>query len=135
MNLPTCEAIFHSTPAESGFVVSPDQPLKLGATQPVLGHSINPDGTMWLSGGIDFEGQPSDRAPFVVFDLGADVAVSGVKIWNYNENHVRDLTGRGAKEIRITGATAADGRVPNGVWRFHPGPRQRHSPARPRHCA
>jgi hypothetical protein len=63
---------------------------------------------MWLSTGIDFEGQPSDRAPFVVFDLGADVAVSGVKIWNYNENHVRDLTGRGAKEIRITGAAAAD---------------------------
>ena len=98
---------FSLTPANSGFVVSADHPIELGSIAAGLEHGINPDGTMWLSAGIGFENYPPDNAPFVIFDLGADVDLSAVKIWNYNENHVRDLTSRGAREIRITGATSA----------------------------
>lgn len=96
--------------AASGFVVVPAEPLSLGQRTQSMAHSINPDGSMWLSGGIGFEGGKDDRAPWLVFDLGANTTLQAVQIWNYNENHVRDLTTRGAKKIRLSAsASGADG--------------------------
>jgi hypothetical protein len=68
-------------------------------------HGINPDRTMWLSSGIASDGA-GDRSPWITFDLGKPSSLGTIKIWNYNENHVRDLTGRGAKRIRISGAAS-----------------------------
>lgn len=89
-----------------GFVITPDQPLRLQPTTTTAGmtHSINSDGTMWLSGGIGFTQGVEDRAPFVVFDLGGKRDLSTLRIWNYCEAHVQNLTSRGAKEIKVSGA-------------------------------
>lgn len=97
---------FTLKPANRGFVITPDQPLQLkpATTTASMTHSINSDGTMWLSGGIGFGQGADDRAPFVVFDLGGKRDVSALRIWNYCEAHVSNLTSRGAKEIRLTGA-------------------------------
>ncbi len=102
---------FALKPADHGFVIAADATpviLKRG-DNPV--HSINPDGTAWLSGGIGFhknaDGSPiEDRQPFVVFDLGKVAELTSLRIWNYNESHVRDLTSRGAKVIRLRGTAA-----------------------------
>jgi hypothetical protein len=98
--------------AAKGWVIAPDQPLRLVSHEPRTTHGIRPDGTMWLSGGVgygkDAQGRPvEDRAPFVVFDLGQTADVAAIRVWNYNENDVRDLTGRGAARIRVTAATGA----------------------------
>jgi len=98
---------FSLAPARSGFVVAADQPLLLGAIEPVIEQGINPDWTMWLSAGVGFRDYAPDRAPFLILDLGANTDLSGARIWNYNENHIRDLTARGVREIRLSGATAA----------------------------
>lgn len=93
--------------AAKGFVITPDQPLTIKPAREVFGHSVNPDGTAWLSGGIGFAtgggaAATDDRQPFVVFDLGQPRELSAIKIWNYNEAHVRDLTARGTKEFRLS---------------------------------
>jgi hypothetical protein len=63
---------------------------------------------MWLSGGVKFSPNLNDRQPWVVFDLGEAKSLAEIKIWNYCEGHVRDLTGRGAREIRLSaGLTSA----------------------------
>ncbi len=100
---------FTLKPAEFGFVISPDQPLAVKATtaKQSLNHSINPDGTMWLSSGIGFVSGADDHAPFVVFDLGRNRDLSALRIWNYCEAHVSNLTSRGAKQIRVSSAAAA----------------------------
>jgi len=92
---------------EKGFIIAPDQPLRLtsATTTKALTHSINSDGTMWLSGGIGFGQGADDRAPFVAFDLGRGTDFNGIRVWNYCEAHVQNLTSRGAKEIRISTAT------------------------------
>lgn len=94
--------------AAAGFVIAPEEPLKLGWQSNPDTHGNNPDGTMWLSGGIGFEqnqrADGGDRAPFVIFDLRQPMELSAVKVWNYNESHVRDLTTRGASKVRISGA-------------------------------
>ena len=97
---------FTLKPVNRGFVITPDQPLRLQPTTTTasMTHSINSDGTMWLSGGIGFGQGTDDRAPFVVFDLGGKRDVSALRIWNYCEAHVSNLTSRGAREIRLTGA-------------------------------
>ncbi len=100
---------FTLKPAEYGFVIAADQPLTVKATtvKQSLNHSINPDGTMWLSSGIGFVNGADDPAPFVVFDLGRNCDLSAMRIWNYCEAHVSNLTSRGAKQIRVSAATDA----------------------------
>jgi hypothetical protein len=98
--------------AAKGWVITPDQPLRLVSYEPRTTHGIQPDGTMWLNGGVgygkDAQGRTiEDRSPFVVFDLGQTADVAAIRLWNYNENDVRDLTGRGAARIRVTAATGA----------------------------
>ncbi|MBN2132021.1 MAG: hypothetical protein JW741_21145 [Sedimentisphaerales bacterium] len=92
--------------AEKGFVIAPDEPLAIlaGAADPV--HGVSPDGTMWLSGGIGYAAGVGDRTPFVEFDLGERVDLTAIKIWNYNEGHVRDLTSRGVQELRVLGSAS-----------------------------
>ena len=104
---------FALKPAGKGFVIVPDQPLGLGACTKLVTHGNNPDGTMWLSAGIGFEKgakgkSHDDRAPYVIFDLGRLTDLSAVKVWNYNENHVQDMTTRGASRVRISGAATDD---------------------------
>ncbi len=96
---------FALEPADKGFVIVPDRPLKILKAKEALAHSIDPDGTMWLSGGIGYAGGVEDRTPFVVFDLGAQTDLTSIRIWNYNESNVRDLTSRGAKKLRILTST------------------------------
>ncbi len=88
-------------PADQGFVILPDKPLEILKAEENPAHSIDPDGTMWLSGGIGFGDGVEDRAPFVVFDLGERTDLMSLQIWNYNESNVRDLTSRGVKDLRI----------------------------------
>jgi len=47
-------------------------------------HSSVPDGNMWLSSGVGFGG--SDPDPTYTVDLGAVYNVTGLRVWNYNEN-------------------------------------------------
>jgi hypothetical protein len=97
---------FTLQPAAKGWRVAPDEPLRLKAPTPTLAHANNPDGAMWLSGGIGYEAGVEDRAPFVLFDLGQPTDLTGLKVWNYAEGNVRDLTSRGAKSVRVlAGAT------------------------------
>ncbi|MCX8155845.1 MAG: glycosyl hydrolase [Verrucomicrobiae bacterium] len=94
---------FTLQPTDKGFVIAPDAPLAIrpALAEPV--HNINPDNTMWLSGGVRFSPNVQDRQPWVVLDLGAAKTLGEIWIWNYCEGHVRDLTGRGAREIRLQG--------------------------------
>ncbi len=94
--------------ADRGFVIAPDKPLKILKPETTLAHSVNPDGTMWLSGGIGYQNGVEDRAPFVEFDLGKPVDLTALEIWNYNEGHVRDLSSRGVRELRVLGSTSGE---------------------------
>jgi len=101
---------FTLRPTDRGFVVAPDQPLKLGRRDKRPTHTNNPDGTMWLSAGINFEksagdNRPDDRSPFLVFDLGREIALGKIEVYNYNESHIKNLTSRGVKRLRISGGT------------------------------
>lgn len=98
---------FTLKPAERGFVVAADRSLTVNAGDNVLTHGIHPDGAMWLSGGIGFEAGVEDRAPAVTFDFGTELDVSGIRIWNYNEADVRDLTARGAARVAISAKGAS----------------------------
>jgi len=93
---------------DKGFAIVPDRPLQIAQGQTPSVHSINPDGTQWLSGGVGYDSGVDDRAPFVEFDLGKKVDLTAVKVWNYNEAYVRDLTGRGTKGLRLLGSTTGD---------------------------
>ena len=100
---------FSLEPVAKGFVLKPDRPLGLGSCTNVVTHGNNPDGSMWLSAGIGFDTGAKgkthdDRAPYVIFDLGRPVDLSAIKVWNYNENHVRDMTMRGASRVSISAA-------------------------------
>lgn len=100
---------FSLKPAERGFVVTADAAPGILKRRDVPAHSINPDGTAWLTAGIGFQKNPDgspieDRQPYVIFDLGRAQEIHSLRIWNYNESHVRDHTGRGAKGLRVSGS-------------------------------
>ncbi len=96
---------FKLKPADKNWVIVEDGQITLSKPVDNNTHSHNPDGTMWLSSGVGYEPLQNDRAPFIVFDLGSIVELSEIKIWNYNENHVKDLTTRGVKRLRISAGT------------------------------
>jgi hypothetical protein len=99
---------FTLKPAAKGFVIAPDAPLRLATPDRKLTHSINPDGTSWLTAGIGFAPGSDDRSPFIVFDLGKVVDLTALKVWNYSEAHVRDLTARGTDKVRVTAGAQPD---------------------------
>lgn len=87
---------------DRGWVIRPPEaPLQVASRPGGLTQRNNPDGTMWLSGGIGFGGGIEDRAPWVVLDLGRPTTLTTLRIWNYSEGHVRDLTGRGVARLRV----------------------------------
>ncbi|MBN2473927.1 MAG: hypothetical protein JXB62_04935 [Pirellulales bacterium] len=96
---------FSLKPADSGFVLSRPQPLTIGRRE---GHVTTPDGTMWLSAGIQYQSSSKDDGdPLLIFDLGDEYDLDAIKIWNYNEVN---LTARGVKRLKITGsATGKEG--------------------------
>jgi len=99
---------FTLKPADRGFVIVPDKPLEILEPQASLAHNVNPDGAMWLSGGIGYQSGVEDRAPFVEFDLGGSFDLTTMEIWNYNEGHVRDLSSRGVHELRVLGSATGE---------------------------
>jgi hypothetical protein len=69
------------------------------------GHSITPDGMMWLNAGngcCGDEADPLGPEAEIIFDLGSEVSVDRMKVWNYNET----LPGR--PELLMRGAAVAD---------------------------
>lgn len=116
---------FSLQPAERGFTIAPETPLRL-ETSP-RGHATEPDGTMWLSGGIGFRpdlppARPDDPAPYLIFDLGAATDLRAIRIWNYNEPHWSKL---GVKKLAVTGGgRLGAGRLPVdlGVAELKPAP-------------
>lgn len=100
---------FSLKPAAAGFVVIPEIPLKMAVSEGIVTHGGNPDGTMWLSGGIGFVGGAEDRAPELSFDLGALVDLASVRVWNYNESQPGDLTTRGVARLRLLASPKTGG--------------------------
>ncbi|MFH1268588.1 MAG: hypothetical protein ABIK89_22925, partial [Planctomycetota bacterium] len=95
---------FALEPVDSGFVVVPSKPLALRC--PAASHTAAPNGTMWLSAGIDFQPAPPelrrrDGDPYLVFDLGAERDLKAIKVFNYNETKWTRL---GVKRVKITGS-------------------------------
>jgi hypothetical protein len=102
---------FALRPADRGFVIAADHPLTLASAPAKLVHQNNPDNTMWLTRGIGFEtdsqGAPlNDPSPSLVFDLGRPTDLHQIRVWNYAESHVRNLTTRGVHHLHIRGASA-----------------------------
>lgn len=100
---------FSARPAAKGFVVGAPEVPRMARTEGRLTHGGNPDGTMWLSGGIGFTSGVEDRSPRLVFDLGARVEVRTVRVWNYAESNVRDLTSRGVARLTVHAAAELGG--------------------------
>lgn len=67
-------------------------------------HTTIPDGGMWLTNGT--LGAPNDTSPEITFDLGAEIALDRIKVWNYSE-YRRDLPGR-FDELVGRGVNVAD---------------------------
>ena len=69
-------------------------------------HSVQPEGTMWLSQGT-FGGGDIDVEPEITFDLGSVKDIDRMKIWNYNEyrpdlpDRLEELLGRGVNKTDI----------------------------------
>jgi hypothetical protein len=98
---------FSLKPEERGFAVVPESLLRLEAS--ASAHTTQPNGTMWLSGGIGFRpdllpARKDDTAPFLVFDLGAAVNLRALRIWNYNEPNWSKL---GVKRLSVSGGHEA----------------------------
>ncbi len=99
---------FSLRPEQSGgfTIVSPRPPGLVRG----LAHSTDLEGVSWLSSGIGFQRDPrsnkgNDPAPSVVFDLGRQVDLAAIDIWNYNE---ATLPSRGVKSLEILAAATPD---------------------------
>jgi hypothetical protein len=99
---------FALTPVGSGFMIGPDQPLRVAPLIPREAHGTTPEDSMWLSAGVGFSAGVNDREPFLVFDLGEARDLDSILVWNYNENRARDLTSRGVSKLRVSLSTTAD---------------------------
>jgi hypothetical protein len=96
---------FSLEPADFGFLIAPDAPLDCAEHAPT--HTTEPNGNMWLSGGIGFRPdvppvRKDDGDPFVVFDLGGLYNLEAIKVFNYNEPNWTKL---GVKQLAITGSS------------------------------
>ena len=68
---------------------------------PDQSHTSVPDTNMWLSSGAGFGGVDPD--PTYTVDLGAVYGVTGLRVWNYNENSNNPavFTMRGVRDTNI----------------------------------
>lgn len=97
---------FSLEPAAKGFVVKPAKTLTFNLPEQAAEeetHSAGQEGVSWLTSGIDFSADKSDRAPYIIFDLGQPVPLGEIRVWNYNET---GMTKRGVKEVKIYGSAA-----------------------------
>lgn len=96
---------FRLEPADSGFVLAPDAPLEF--VDHVPQHTTEPNGNMWLSGGIGFRPdlppvRKDDGDPSIVFDLGGVYNLEAMRIFNYNEPQWTKL---GVKQLAVSGSS------------------------------
>lgn len=79
-------------------------------------HGIVPDGSMWLSNGTF--AAPNDPLPAeITWDLGANVDLSSLHVWNYNEVN---LPSRGSRTVQIlTASTAGGAFTSRGTWTLY----------------
>ena len=69
-------------------------------------HGIIADGNMWLSNGTSFS--PNDPLPAdLTWDLGSNVDLTSLHVWNYNEGTT--LNNRGSRLVEILTASAPGG--------------------------
>jgi hypothetical protein len=82
-------------------------------------HGILPEGAMWLSNGT--LAAPNDPLPAdITWDLGVNMDLSSLHVWNYNENSPPDLTARGSRTVEIlTAATAGGPFTSRGTWTLY----------------
>ena len=64
-----------------------------------------------MSSGIGFQRDPAakegnDGTPMVAFDLGQEVDLAAIEVWNYNE---AAATSRGVKQMEVCGSLVPDG--------------------------
>jgi hypothetical protein len=94
--------VFRDDPRAPAPVPLEDAPLtRVRSAAPDLAHGDTPNGPAWVSSG---EGPPAGE--FVVYDLGAPVALDHVLVWNY-QDQARGLSTRGIREMDV--AVSADG--------------------------
>ncbi|MDR1925938.1 MAG: hypothetical protein LBQ66_16340 [Planctomycetaceae bacterium] len=95
--------------ADKGFVVVPPTRLTLSPESDATGTFVNDrwhgesiERIAWLSNGVGFNTAASkdDREPKLEFDLGKEYEVAAIRIWNYNEQNMKQ---RGAKTVEISG--------------------------------
>ena len=72
-----------------------------------IAHGSAPNGPAWVSSG---EGSPADE--FIVYDLGSQVALGALDVWNYQDQK-RGLLTRGIKEMAIS--VSVDGEAFEGL--------------------
>jgi len=79
-------------------------------------HSSVPDGNMWLSSGVGFGG--ADPDPTYTVDLGAVYGVTGLRVWNYNENsnNPAAFTMRGVRDTIVLISLDNSTYVPLGLF-------------------
>lgn len=92
----------------AGYAIGPP---KAPAITTGVAHGTDIEGIAWLSSGIGFQRDPAakegnDGAPTVAFDLGKEVELGAIEVWNYNE---AAATERGVKKMEVCGSTVPEG--------------------------
>ncbi|MDR3197971.1 MAG: hypothetical protein LBU34_08910 [Planctomycetaceae bacterium] len=103
--------------SDKGFIVVPPQPLSLELHKQanVLKHSEEIEHVAWLSAGVGFrpnKPELKDIAPSLQFDFGKEQQIAMIRIWNYNEQNLKQ---RGVKTLEITGLGKIDLPVGDGL--------------------
>ncbi len=92
----------------AGYAIGPP---KVPAITTGVAHGTDIEGVAWLSSGIGFQRDPAakegnDGAPTVAFDLGKEVELGAIEVWNYNE---AAATERGVRKMEVRGSMVPDG--------------------------
>jgi hypothetical protein len=93
---------FKLKPLDKGWVITEDGQITLSKSSNKNTHSLNPDGTMWLTCGIGYEKSQNDKTPFIVLTWVALLKYPKSRSGTTHENNVKDLTTRGVKRLRVS---------------------------------
>jgi hypothetical protein len=96
--------------SDKGFIVTPPQQLTLEPNKSDKSprHNEEVEHVAWLSTGVGFRPDKQklkDESPKVIFDFGQKQKINVIKIWNYNEQNLKQ---RGAMSIKIKGIEMVD---------------------------
>lgn len=86
--------------------------LSAGTDDSLRTHTVHPSGwQMWHSNGGPV------TSTWLVFDLGTQHTVTGIRVWNMNQTN---LTGRGIRQVRILTSSSAEGTFTDevGIYEF-----------------